>query len=116
MKTVRILIGGESSTQTGPLKSALEECYRIGILKKSDVEKKTLKEIRKLRWTSQDFISWGRGDDLPAGRKVVFIMASHPLQLDDPPAWDHLKHLADMRTQFQGKVLTMTLIRFQIIF
>lgn len=103
MKTIRIFMGPQDSTQTVPLETALRNCKAIGLIKDIDIiETKTLKQIRDLRWSSEHFISWGRGDDQPAGRKVIFIMASHPLQLDDPPAWDHLQHLKDMKEKFRG--------------
>ena len=102
---VRIFIGSDSSTQTGPLISALRDCISLGLLGEDDIEKKTLKQIRNLRWSSMEFIAWGRGDDLPPGAKLIFIMAAHPLQLDDPPAWNHLQHLEDMRKGFYGNYL-----------
>jgi hypothetical protein len=103
MTTIRIFMGPQGSPQTVPLETALRNCRAIGLIKDTDIiETKTLKQIRDLRWSSKQFISWGRGDDQPAGQKLIFIMAGHPLQLDDPPAWDHLQHLKDMREKFRG--------------
>ena len=100
---IRILLGPKGSPQTTPLFAAIRQLRALGLIKEKDeIESKSLKEIRSLQWTSRQFISWGQGIDLPHGTKIIFIMACHPLQLDDPPAWDHLKHLADMRLQFQG--------------
>ena len=102
-KVIRILLGPDSSPQTIPINKALDRLKSLDIIKKTDeIEKKTLKEIRCERWTSAAFISWGKGADLPPGTKFIFICSSHPLQLDDPPQWDHLQHLEDMRKSFQG--------------
>ena len=102
---VRILMGSSLSTQTVPLEAALRDCISLGLFNESDIEKKTLKDIRNALWSSMEFIAWGRGDDLQPGTKVIFIMSCHPLQLDNPPPWDHLKHLADMTTELHGNYL-----------
>ncbi len=101
----RILMGSSYSTQTFPLEAALRDCVSLGLFNESDIEKKTLKDIRNARWSSMEFIAWGRGDDLPPETKVIFIMSCHPLQLDNPPAWNHLKHLADMMAELRGNYL-----------
>ena len=108
---IRILMPPELSTQHLPLDSALNILIEEGVIKSDmEIEKTTVKKIAELEWTSSEFISWARGNDEAAkGRKVIFIMGTHPLQGNPPPNWDHLQHLQDMREQLAGIYFTFIL-------